>query len=164
MPQIPLSRGLYAEVSPEWYQYLSQFKWFARYSKSNNAFYASRNVGKRPHRTLEHMHRVIMSTPEGLDVDHINGDTLDNRVENLRNCHRSMNVANSKLRTDNTSGFRGVHMTRSGRWCALVRSMGITIFQKNYESKIESAVAYDKAARLAFGEYATLNFPDMETT
>lgn len=160
--KIPLSRGMYTEVSPDWFEELSKYKWFARYSKSNNKFYASRNVGKFPNRKLEHMHRVIMNTPEGMDCDHINGDTLNNRTDNLRNCSRSENVTNSKLRSDNTSGYKGVHKTSHGRWCVRIVKNGETKFQRNFSNLLEAVRMYDTQAKLHFGEYAVLNFPNGE--
>ena len=58
------------------------------------------------------VHRVIMNAPKGMDVDHINGDRLDNRKENLRICTRSQNSQNKKSRRDSKSGYKGVYEVR----------------------------------------------------
>ena len=58
------------------------------------------------------MHRVVMDAPKGMDVDHINGDRLDNRKENLRICTRAQNSQNKKLRRDSQSGYKGVYEWR----------------------------------------------------
>ena len=55
---------------------------------------------------------------EGCEIDHINGDTSDNRLENLRCVTRKENALNQKLPRNNTSGHIGVSQTRTGRWSA----------------------------------------------
>ena len=108
--QIILSNGMRALVSAEDYPVLSQFKWQAsksqqRWQKHPN-WYACRFVtvskGKREKR---YMHREIAETPKGEVTDHINGNTLDNRRENLRNCTHKENFAYSCGEVD-----------RSGEW------------------------------------------------
>ena len=54
------------------------------------------------------MHRVITKCPKGKQVDHINGDGLDNRKANLRICTVNENNKNAKMRKDNKSGYKGV--------------------------------------------------------
>lgn len=120
---IPLTRGLFARVSPTRYRELSQWKWHAKRGRSG--FYAERGVyvaGDNP----EHikMSRQILGLDAGDPrmADHINGDTLDNRDENLRVVTASQNAANSKHRKHNTSGHRGVFWHKaSGKWCVRVR-------------------------------------------
>lgn len=71
------------------------------------------------------MHRLVVSAPEGMAVDHINGNTLDNRKENLRIVTIQANSENQAVRRNNRSGFRGVHQVkRSGRWKAVVEHRG----------------------------------------
>ncbi len=67
------------------------------------------------------MHRVILGTPPGLFTDHVNGNQLDNRRENLRVCTPSQNQANKKLSKNNTSGHKGVeHVKKINRWRATI--------------------------------------------
>lgn len=66
--------------------------------------------------TLLMVHRVIWllhygDWPKG-ELDHLNGDRFDNRIENLRDCNKSQNMRNQKLRSDSTSGFPGVHFCK----------------------------------------------------
>lgn len=63
--------------------------------------------------------RLVLNAPKGKIVDHINQNPLDNRKENLRLCNKSQNAMNSKIRTDNTSGIRGVSPYRRG-WIAQI--------------------------------------------
>jgi hypothetical protein len=86
MKKIPLTRGLFALVDDEDFEYLNQWKWCA--NKIGNTFYAVRATGKRINNrmvtTTYYMHRILMK-PEGkLIIDHINKYGLDNRKENLR--------------------------------------------------------------------------------
>lgn len=107
------------------------------------------------------MHRVVWTLSgrhiaNGLHLDHINRDRLDNRLDNLRLVTPSQNAANRSLRSDSTSGYKGVTLMRStGRWRVCVRSKYIATFS----DKIEAAKAYDEAAAKEFGEFASLNFP-----
>jgi len=91
-------------------------------------------------------------------VDHANGNSLDNRRQNLRPANTSTNGANSKIRSDNTSGFKGVS-PRQGIWRARIHVNGREIPLGRFGSPIEAALAYDAAALHHFGEYARPNFP-----
>ena len=57
-----------------------------------------------------------MNASKGVQVDHINGDPLDNRKENLRICMHSENCRNRKVRSDSRSGYKGVQIKSSGRF------------------------------------------------
>lgn len=96
-------------------------------------------------------HRLIWAYSKGAwaehDIDHINGVRDDNRIENLRAVTRSVNLRNTKIRQDNTSGHVGVSlMPKSGRWRARVQGQTIGIF-----GTIEEAIAARKAAEVAHG-------------
>ncbi len=107
------------------------------------------------------MHRVVWTLSgrhiaNGLHLDHINRDRLDNRLDNLRLVTPSQNAANRSLRSDSTSRYKGVTLMRAtGRWRVCVRSKYIATFS----DKIEAAKAYDEVATKEFGEFAALNFP-----
>lgn len=102
------------------------------------------------------MHRQILKAPEGYDVDHINGDRLDNRRENIRICTRTQNCMNSGPRKG-SSQYKGVsfHKQRQ-KWQAKLQQTYLGL----YECEIEAAKTYDRAAYQGFGEYAFLNFPE----
>jgi hypothetical protein len=104
------------------------------------------------------MHRAIVSAPSGFEVDHINGDTLDNRKCNLRICTRAQNGANIPTRRD---GFKGVWFRKdTGKWAAEISPCRKKISLGSFLSEEEAARAYDAAARLHYGDYARLNFPN----
>lgn len=84
-------KGKFVLVDDQDYEYLNRWKWFL-----NNHGYVARNMyttdheGRIKHKN-ERMHRIIMQTPVGMETDHINGNKIDNRRENLRICTRSQN-------------------------------------------------------------------------
>lgn len=93
-------------------------------------------------------------------VDHVNGEGLDNRRANLRAATRQQNSANSRLRRDNPTGFRGVAPRQGGRfWIAVIGGPSTREYLGFFDSKEEAARAYDRAALVRFGEFARLNFP-----
>ena len=90
-----------------------------------------------------------------LVVDHINGDTGDNRIENLRLATITQNAANSKLRAANTSGAKGVVWHKRDKvWCAGIGVNGKNIHLGNFTNKQSAAEAYRDAAVRYFGEFA----------
>lgn len=71
---------------------------------------------------LVELHRWIMGEPKGLYIDHINGNTLDNRRSNLRVVKNSTNIRNGRVRSNNTSGVTGVRLREDrGKWEARIR-------------------------------------------
>ena len=104
------------------------------------------------------MHRVILDAPTGVPVHRRNELRLDNRRANLRLATLSQSRADARLRSDNTSGYRGVTRSRrDGRWQAQIQVAGKRHFLGYFSYKEEAAQAYDAAAREAFGEFARLN-------
>lgn len=109
------------------------------------------------------MHRFILDAPHGMEVDHKNGDGLDCRRENMRLATRKQNAFNRKRPSVNTSGFKGVTLVKpTGKWLAQIEVGGKNMHLGTYESKIEAARAYDKAAIKYHGEFARLNFENSD--
>lgn len=160
---IPITRGLAALVSEQDVALVSPYRWIARGGPVGGKFYAFRNsrlsdnIG-RPKRALA-MHRIIIGAAPGDIVDHINGDSLDNRRGNLRITDVKGNTRNRGLHRNNTSGFKGVTWSK-GKWCAQIkvdrRNRGLGAFA----TPEEAARAYDAGAIRFFGEFASLNFPE----
>lgn len=105
------------------------------------------------------MHRYLMNAPEDMHVDHINGDGLDNRRENLRIATPQQNQANSRKHISGTSKFKGVSWSVPARkWRAYIvyerkqQHLGL------FEDELSAAAAYDKRAKELFGGFAQLNF------
>lgn len=150
--EIKLTQGKFTIVDDEDFEYLSQWKWF--YNNGYAVRMSPRGEGKR-RRIL--MHRVIMDTPDDMDVDHINHITLDNRRENLRNCTTAENMYNRKPDKGNRSGFKGVS-DNHGRFKARIMIYGNLLYLGTWDTPEEAARSYDKAAVKYFGEFARTNF------
>lgn len=102
------------------------------------------------------LHRMVMDAPLGVQVDHINGDKLDNRRENLRLCNNAQNARNQVRRITGQSTYKGVR--RNGkRWQAQIGALGIHKTLGTYSTEEEAALAYNAAARHHFGAFASLN-------
>jgi hypothetical protein len=154
MKEIRLTRGLVAIVDDEDYESLSAYRWYAKRTGGRAPKdYACRSMGgPRGPRVL--MHRTIINAPAGMDVDHINGDALDNRRCNLRVATRSQNLQNRPKQKNNSSGYKGVSKYRTGRWMASIRVNG-TCKYLGYHSTPEAAhAAYCAAAKELHGEFA----------
>lgn len=93
------------------------------------------------------MHQDIVRTRQGLEVDHINRDKLDNRRENLRVVSRTINTNNAKLRKDNTSSFRGVSWDKNAKKWAAQISIGGKTYRLSLEDNPEMAYAIFLVAR-----------------
>jgi len=153
--EIKLTQGKVAIVDDDDYEYLSKNNWYFSGGYAKKA--TSRKSGKH---TIVRMHRVIMDAPIGVDVDHRDGDKLNNRKENLRLCNRSQNLANKKLGAKNTSGYKGVTwFKRDKKWRAQIKHNRKAIHIGYYDNLEAAAKAYDEKAREFFGEYARVNFP-----
>lgn len=93
-----------------------------------------------------------------VQIDHVNGDGLDNRRSNLRETNASLNHANMRVRDGGTSQFKGVSFDSARRkWSAKIGVRGRTINIGRFDSEAAAAMAYDKAARAEFGAHARTN-------
>ena len=94
-------------------------------------------------------------------IDHIDRDESNNRWSNLRPANKKFNAANSKKRSDNSSGYKGVSyrsdLRRGKKWRASIYKDGRQFCIGTYYSKIEAAIAYDQEALKFFGEFAVTN-------
>lgn len=151
MREIPLTRGMVALVDDTDHPMLSQLTWYARTNGHGN-WYAI--TGRRCH-----MHRLILCPPVGVEIDHANGDGLDNRRANLRYATRAENSRNLQRPARRLSSFKGVHPSKSGKWFARVNFEHQVIHLGSFVLEEDAARAYDAAALRYFGEFARLNFP-----
>lgn len=103
------------------------------------------------------MHRLMLAAPPGLDVDHRNRDSLDNRTGNLRIATASQNGHNSGIRATNRSGYRGVMPAGRDRFKARIYVRGTCIDLGRFTTPVEAALAYNEAATHYLGEFAFIN-------
>lgn len=154
--EIYLSNNHVALIDDEVSDIVGKHKWQACAVK--NLVYASRHVGK----TKELLHHFLgkLWGWTFIRIDHKDHNSLNNTKDNLRPCTQSQNLANARMRSDNTSGFRGVIWDQQrGRYRAELRTNGKTKHLGRYLKAEDAARVRDAAAMEAFGEFATLNFP-----
>lgn len=149
---IPLTQDKYALVDEDMISVLKEYNWHANYNLRSKNFYAR---SKRKGKTIL-MHRVITNAPDGMVVDHINHDTLDNRIENLRVCTHTENKWNRRVTGKSYMGYKGV-FPAAGKFRARINLNGKNTDLGYYENIKDAALAYNKAAKELFGEFANLN-------
>jgi hypothetical protein len=144
---VPLTKGAFAVIDPVDAERVLAFSW-----NLSSTGYAHRSGGRGS------MHRFILDAPPGWEVDHVNGDTLDNRRSNLRLATHSENMRNSRLSSRNTSGFRGIYrQSDTYRWVARVRVRGATHHIGSFATREEAAAARDRLAQELHGKFVRLN-------
>lgn len=141
--------GKYAIVDDEDFELLNTFNW----SININRYAEGRVNGLRVR-----MHQLICKASTGKVVDHINGNPLDNRRNNLRACTQSENLMNIKNARKHTSQFKGVGWHKQHKkWRAFIRTLGKMQHLGLFNKEEEAARAYNEAAQKYFGEFANLN-------
>lgn len=146
--EIFLTQGQIALVDDEDFERINQYKWCAQ--KGRYTYYAKRtSKGIR-------MHHVILNSDE--EIDHIDGNGLNNQKYNLRKAD-GKNVVNRQKFKNSTSKYKGVFWNKKlDKWQTQIRVNKKAIYLGLFEDDIEAAKAYDKAAVAYFSEFAKLNF------
>lgn len=143
MKEIQLTKGKAAIVDDSDFARVSALSW--QFSGKCAVHSTTRHMFSRK----VMMHRFVLDAPHGIEVDHINGDKLDNRRANLRLCTDSQNRMNVERFKSNKSGFKGVHRAKN-KWRAEINGY--------FDAAEDAARAYDRAALELFGEFARTNF------
>lgn len=156
--EIPLTKGFVAVVDAEDASLVAGYVWRALISKTRETPYAAAHVVEGGRQRTVLMHRLIMATPDDQVVDHRDGDGLNNRRSNMRNCVHQQNMWNRR-RQRGSSQYKGVRRQRN-RWVAQIVHCNATIYLGTHGLEVEAAHAFDLAARELRGEFAALNFPD----
>lgn len=147
MKKIILPRGKVVLIDDEDFEKIKKYKWHFALG------YAKTNIpGKK---SPQLMHRIILNAPVGMDVDHINGNGLDNRKKNIRICTHSQNLFNQGKYKNNTSGLKGVSIHRN-KWIAKISVKGKRIELGYFKTKELAYKAYCIACKKYHGEYSHL--------
>lgn len=145
---VPLTKGYEAIIDAADAAIVGQFNWYVICHPT--VTYAARNTGK----SVITMHRVLMSPLVRFQVDHIDGNGLDNRRANMRVVTPRQNTWNSRRNASNTSGFKGVRLDpRRKCWRAGIQVNKIRMDLGTFESPEAAYAAYCAASELFHGEY-----------
>lgn len=154
---VPLAnnRG-FVLIDAEDYELVSKHRWHILIAKHTSYANAKTKIDNKW--TTVQMHRLIMSAPKDKQVDHRDGNGLNNRKENLRLCTNHQNSMNKKKHRKWSSKYRGVHWhKKSKKWYAGIRVKGNRIHLGVFKDEIDAAEAYNEGAIKHFGEFANLN-------
>ena len=154
MKTILLTKGYSSIVDDSDFSRLLKVKWFARLNRGK--VYAAMHQPLVNGKSSQlPMHRYLLNPNRIDEVDHINGDTLDNRRSNLRVCSRLENARNRKISSLNTTGFKGVsfikHLNKFG---AFISVKNKDIFLGSFKTAKEAHKAYCAAAIKYHGSFA----------
>jgi len=157
--EIPLTRGYVAFVDDADFDWLSQFKWSVRTDRNHGNrehTYAKTGIWDTKNKSTRifYMHHMIMGSKK--EVDHADGDGLNNQRHNLRHATRGQNIHNSKLRlTKKSDSEKGVYKHKDqNKWMARITKNDKQIYLGLFEDKSKARKAYLEAARAIFGKFA----------
>jgi HNH endonuclease len=154
MKEITLTRGKIAFVDDWNYEWLNQFKWCVRRNRKNGQWYALRQVSGGRKKQL--MHRVLLGDPVGMQIDHRDGNGLNNTESNLRIATPTQNQCNRGKTKANTSGFKGVTKFK-GKWKAQIQVNKKLLYLGLFDTAVEAAAVWNWAAKKFHGEFAFQN-------
>jgi len=163
--EIPLTQGqvtIVDDIDAD----LAEIKWYARFLPkyaNGGKFVASRGIYIEGTTRAVYMHRVILSRMLGREllrneyVDHIHGNTLDNRRSEIRLSTPSQNNMNKHKQSNNTSGYKGVYLCkRSNKWRVSIWANGKRKAFGHFDNAADAYIAYCKEAANLHGEFAQL--------
>ena len=163
MKQIPLSHGLFAQVDDEDYEYLNKYKWYVRKTKTVGVYYATTCIKVNGKQRSQSMHRIIMGDSSlKPQIDHIDGNGLNNQKHNLRFCTAQENQMNQHKRTYGYSIYKGVSWCKpTEKWIARIMRNGKSYHLGSFNTDTEAAKAYDSFAIKNDGLFARLNLTEI---
>ncbi len=162
----PCAAGRVALVDDEDYELVMQYKWHVLEQATPGKIMgpyarASLYYGPQDQNRKILMHRLLL--PGASRVDHKDRYGLNNQRSNLRPATAGQNVVNSRTRRGARSQYKGLYWT-DGVWRVRILADGRRYSLGRFADEVEAALAYDRAARELFGEFAGLNFPEREAS
>jgi hypothetical protein len=153
---IHLTQGLQTVIDDEDYEKVRQFRWYAARASKNTFRAISDGPGKS---TL--LHRFILDAPRNMEVDHIDGNSLNNMRNNLRLCTHQQNLSGQHTQSYKSSMYKGVTWRKDrNKWQASIKYNGKRISLGVHITQEDAAKAYDNMALKLFGEFARPNFKE----
>jgi hypothetical protein len=129
-------------IDDEDYENLIEFVWY--FHKSDG--YVYKNIEKKRASKRISMHKFLMNPAEGMDIDHVDRNKLNNQKSNLRIVEHKINARNRKIPCNNKTGFMGV-WKQDNKYVAEIRKDNIKYYLGIYCTALEAALAYDKKAK-----------------
>ena len=144
----------YAIIDCEDYDKVNRLRWYwLKYNNKPEGYAFTNQLGK----TMVRMHRFIMNAKKGQIVDHINGDSLDNRKCNLRFCTARQNQANMRVNKENhSSKYRGVYWNKK-KWIVCISTNSKNKHYGCFDSEKTATKKADEIRKILFGKFAYLN-------
>lgn len=153
--QMTNAPGTAALVDDDDFGFLNQWQW-----RVNSEGYVIRSINLNGKEYVRRLHRIIADAPDGVMVDHINGNPLDNRRKNLRTVTPRQNCLNRSATRNKAHPYKGVYKNKcAATYTARINAGGKSRYLGSFSDPVDAARAYDEAAREFHGEYARLNFP-----
>jgi hypothetical protein len=152
----PINKAMSALVDIADYRNIKDYKWHI--VKKGNTFYARWDKRNDFRHIVIFMHHLILGDKEGLYIDHINGNGLDNRRCNLRHCSHKQNMANRYGNSNSSSKYKGVSWHKDKEmWCAYIFENNKLNHLGYFINEHEASLEYNKNAERVFREFAKLN-------
>ena len=152
---VPLTRGYEAVIDAADVPVVDGKNWQARIDGLSVYAQCAEKIAGKSITTV--MHRHLMGSPEGLEIDHRDGDGLNNRRENLRMATHAQNVRNRRKPTNNKSGVKGVYWRKDIRkWAAMIKLNGRNLHLGLFPQISEAAAAYARASSDLHGDFGRL--------
>ena len=162
MKEIKLTQGKVSLIDDEDFELVSRHKWST--AKRGRTSYAKTNIYLNKKQVTLLMHTLITGKTQGLEMDHINHNGLDNRRCNLRHVTNIENHYNSRSRLNHSSIYKGVSWHKpTNKWRGTIGQNGRQYHLGLFTSEKEAALAYNKEAIKIFGEFACLNHAPVVT-
>lgn len=153
--KIKLTKGYFVSFDKNDYPLIKPFKWHACVGIRGHV-YAKTNIRVDGKQKKLAMHRLIIGATSEQNVDHKDGDTLNNSRNNLRICSQRENVMNTRARR--ASGLKGAYFVkRLNKYQAMISANKKQIYLGLYLTEVEAARAYNLAAKRYHGDFARLN-------
>lgn len=162
MIKIPLTQNQVAVIDNGDWEIIAPYKWFSQ--KARKVFYAKTWIySKEEYRKCVEMSKLIMGFPDTI-VDHIDRNPLNNQRSNLRLCTTSQSAVNRFKFPNTISSFRGVTLTKYGKWQSCIGGAKTRIYLGIFNTETLAAEAYNRKAKELYGEFAVLNIIETEDT
>lgn len=129
---------------------LNSYKW---HIQKTTPMYAFRQFTENGELKRVYLHRVVAKADKGQFVDHINGNGLDCRKENLRICSHTQNMQNRKVAKSNKLGVKGVYM-QGHKFRASIKAFGKRHNLGSFELLQDAVDAYKHASIRLHGEFS----------